>query len=673
MPNKKTDTRYTLIVPARRHLVKHGYPQRPAIHATLKPMDALLKDLNPRQQEAVLATEGPVLILAGPGSGKTRVLAHRVAYLISRAVAPENILAVTFTNKAANEMKMRIGALTPNSIANSSIFIGTFHSLAVRILRAHAARIGYMKNFTIFDEDDSLSLTKEAIKELEINPKQFPAGIVAGTISRLKNELITPERYHEEAGMLDLFPKTVHKIYSLYQKRLQEANSMDFDDLIMNTCLLFKKHPEILEQYQDRFRYINVDEWQDTNHSQYVLVSQLAEKHKNIAVVGDDAQAIYSWRGADFRNILLFEKDWQDTKTVILDQNYRSTQIILDAARGVIFKNMHQKEKTLWTEKKEGEPLAVAAVEDERAEAEFVLDEMRNLLLKDYSLKDMVVLYRTNAQSRALEEVFLENNFPYKIIGGVRFYQRREIKDILAYLRVLANPRDLMSLKRIINVPPRGIGKSAFLKYLVWCRTSSGTEADQELPYALKTFDLLLEKLRTEFPKRKATDFLKYLIKTVNYKVYLDDLSPNAEERWENVEELVSLAKKYDALSPPAGAEKLLEDVALVSDTDEAEAGKNAVNLMTIHAAKGLEFPIVFMVGLEEGIFPHSRSLFNPAELEEERRLCYVGLTRAKEKIFLSFAMRRTHFGSVQINPPSRFLSEIPEHLIEVRESVVEL
>lgn len=669
LANKKADTRYTLIVPTGRHPVKQGYPQCPVVRATLKSMDVLLKGLNPRQQEAVLTTEGPILILAGPGSGKTRVLAHRVAYLISRAVAPENILAVTFTNKAANEMKMRISALTPNALDNSSIFIGTFHSLAVRILRAHAVRIGYMKNFTIFDEADSLSLTKEVMKELEINPKQFPAGVITGTISRLKNELITPDGYREEAGTSDFFPKIVHKIYSLYQKRLQETNAMDFDDLIMNTCLLFEKHAEILEQYQSRFRYINVDEWQDTNRSQYVLISHLAKKHKNIAVVGDDAQAIYGWRGADFRNILLFEKDWAETKTVILDQNYRSTQIILDAARGILFKNAHQKEKTLWTEKKGGALLALAAVENERAEAEFVLGEMKNLLRKNSSLKDMVVLYRTNAQSRALEEVFLENNFPYKIIGGIRFYQRKEIKDILAYLRILVNPRDLTSLKRIINVPPRGIGKSAFLKYLVWRQTGSDTKTNQGLPPALKTFDLLLEKLKTEFPKRWTTDFLKYLIKTISYKVYLDDLSPNAEERWENVEELVSLAKKYDSLSPPAGVEKLLEDTALVSDADGAEAGKNVVNLMTLHAAKGLEFPIVFMVGLEEGIFPHSRSLFNPAELEEERRLCYVGLTRAKERVFLSFALRRTHFGSVQANPPSRFLSEIPEHLIEVRES----
>ena len=626
-------------------------------------MKDLLADLNPKQKEAVLATEGPVLILAGPGSGKTKTLTYRIAYLMERGVSPENILAVTFTNKAADEMRTRIHALINNQqlTANSPLFIGTFHSLAVRILRAHASKISFLPNFTIYDEDDSLALIKEAMKELAINPKQFPAGMISNIISSLKNELTSPEKYAEDSGLSDLFPKTVHKVYELYQKRLREANSLDFDDLLFNTCLLFKRHPEILEKYQNQYKYINVDEWQDTNLSQYTLISMLAGQQRNIAVVGDDAQAIYSFRGADYRNISNFEKDWPEAKTIILDQNYRSTQTILDAAREVIGHNQTQKEKKLWTENGRGEELVVAAAENEKGEAEFVLSKMRELLESGYLLKDIAVLYRTNAQSRPLEEVFLENNFPYKIIGGVKFYQRKEVKDILAYLRFLLNSADLISLKRIINVPARGIGKVATLSYLS-DRSRVGQKTEP-----LERFNQLIATLREEMTKRKATDLLKYLLKTIHYQEYLADTSNNAEERWENVQELVSLAKKHDDLEPLKGIEKMLENITLMSETDQIDT-KKGVTLMTLHAAKGLEFPIVFMVGLEEGIFPHSKSLFNPQQLEEERRLCYVGLTRAKEKVFLSFALRRTQFGSVQVNPPSRFLGEIPESLLTAEE-----
>ena len=628
--------------------------------------EEIVGNLNPKQKEAVLATEGPVLIIAGPGSGKTKVLTHRVAHIIKNGVPPENILAVTFTNRAADEMRERIRALTYNLqlTAYNPPFIGTFHSLAARILRAHAIKMGYSKNFTIFDEDDSLAMIKDVSRELEVNPKQFPAGTVSGTISRLKNELVSPEEYAQDAGIADFFPKTIYKIYSLYQKRLRDANGMDFDDLLMNACLLFQKHADVLIRYQDLFRYINVDEWQDTNRAQYVFISDLARKYKNIAVVGDDAQAIYGWRGADFRNVLNFEKDWPDAKIVILDENYRSTQVILDAAQKIISRNPYQKEKSLWTKNRGGEPITLAATEDEKAEAEFVLNEIQTAAREGVPLKDIAVLYRTNYQSRALEEVFLENNFPYKIIGGVRFYKRKEIKDILGYLRVLTNPSDSVSLKRIINIPPRKIGKAVFLKYLA--SNKEGVPANDR---ALNDFNALLKKLKTESGGRKAADFIRYLLKSINYKEYLSDTFPNGEERWENIEELVGLAKKYDALPPPSGIEKMLEDTALMSETEDTDDHKPAVTLMTLHAAKGLEFPIVFMVGMEEGIFPHSRSLFNPSELEEERRLCYVGLTRAKERVFLSFAMRRFHFGSTQTNSPSRFLSEIPEHLIEVKES----
>ncbi len=641
-------------------------------------VENLLSDLNEKQKEAVLTTEGPVLILAGPGSGKTRVLAHRVAYLIQKGVNPENILAVTFTNRAAQEMRERIRALTCNlqpiprptsaglGTTYNPLFIGTFHSLAARILRSHASKIGYLPNFTIFDEDDSLALVKEVMKDLEINPKQFQAGMIAHIISGLKNELIDPESYAEKSGLADLLPKTVYGAYDAYQKRLRDSNAMDFDDLLMNVCSLFEGRPDILELYQNLFRYLNVDEWQDTNRAQYAFVSHLASKYRNLAVVGDDAQAIYSWRGADFRNITDFEKDWPDAKVIVLDQNYRSTQIVLDAAKSVISRNRLQKEKNLWTEKQSGDSISLVAVENERAEAEFVLTSIRELLQQGRALRDIVVLYRTNAQSRALEEVFLEHNFPYKIIGGVKFYQRKEVKDILAYARFLLNQKDILSLKRIINLPPRGIGKSAFLAYI-----SKNPVSVSKEPPALERFRRLIGELGEAAPKQKTTDFFKLLLKKISYREYLDDSSNNSEERWENVQELVSLAKKYDGLLPPQGLEKILEDVALMSEVDKAETQKDAVNLMTLHAAKGLEFPIVFMAGMEEGIFPHARSLFNPPELEEERRLMFVGLTRAKEKIYLSFALRRTRFGSIEANLPSRFLSEIPERLIEVKEDGV--
>ncbi len=658
-------------------------------------MADFVKNLNPKQQEAVLATGGPVLILAGPGSGKTRVLAHRVAHLLNNGVRPEAILAVTFTNKAAGEMAARIKSLlaenlelrtknleletkipgrelSSNMLSSGFLsgisipLIGTFHALAVRILRSHASKLGYLRNFTIMDADDSLSLIKEVMKEQEINPKQFSAGAISATISRLKGELLTPERYRESAGLEDLFPKTIHKAYAAYQKRLCESNAMDFDDLIGNVCLLFELHPDVLEQYQDRFRYINVDEWQDTNHAQYIFISELAKKYRNIAVVGDDAQAIYAWRGADFRNILAFEKDWPEAKVVILDQNYRSSQIILDAARGLISKNTLKRDKALWTENEPGEKLELCVAEDEKAEAGLVVNKIKDLSERGYELTDMVVLYRTNAQSRALEEALLDENIPYKIIGGVRFYQRKEIKDILAYLRYLLNPADLESLKRVLSVPPRGIGARALLARATG-ELGSLRERERE---KIKEFDGLVEKLKEGLSKKHAVDFLRGLIKIIRYQDYLEDSSPNAEERWDNVKELVTLAKKYDAAEPPGGVESMLEDVSLMTEADQIETGKPVINLMTLHAAKGLEFPIVFMVGMEEGVFPHSRSLFNPAELEEERRLCYVGLTRARAKVFLTFALRRTHFGSIQVNPPSRFISEIPEHLIEINEEM---
>ncbi|MBI4224730.1 MAG: UvrD-helicase domain-containing protein [Candidatus Sungbacteria bacterium] len=631
----------------------------------------LLKGLNEKQQEAVLAAHGPVLILAGPGSGKTKTITHRIAHLISTGILGENILAVTFTNKAATEMRERVGALLKDismPYGGQLPFIGTFHSFCVRILQVHAQKLGYLPRFTIFDDSDTSGLIKEIMADFEINPKQFTPGAVSAEISRLKNELITPAHYAETNDLSNLFPKTIQKIYAEYQHRLRQSNAMDFDDLLGNAVLLFENHPEVLASYQDRFQYIHVDEWQDTNHVQYLLIKALAEKTRNIAVVGDDAQAIYAFRGADFRNILNFEQDWPDAKVIILDQNYRSTQVILTAASAVISRNKNQREKQLWTQQQGGSQIMLSVTENERTEAGYLLDTVKEQAANGYSLKDMVVLYRTNAQSRIFEEMLLENNIPYKIVGGVRFYQRKEIKDILAYIRLLLNEKDALSLKRIINVPPRGIGKKSLELYRQRTIAPAAVHLRKDKTTALDAFDTLLAQLRDALYRETASGFIKHLVSTVKYREYLEETQPQAEERWQNIEELVSVAKQYDDLDPPAGLEKLLEDAALMSEQNEENAPQDALNLMTLHAAKGLEFRIVFLVGMEEGIFPHNRALFSPSELEEERRLCYVGLTRAKEKVFLSCALRRMHFGSIQANIPSRFLREIPEHLIEIGE-----
>ncbi|MBI2054680.1 MAG: UvrD-helicase domain-containing protein [Candidatus Sungbacteria bacterium] len=629
----------------------------------------ILEGLNPKQKEAVTAPDGPVLIIAGAGSGKTKALTHRVAYLIERGVPAEQILAVTFTNKAADEMRERINKLlitnnkspkSPEVIGYSSLiigqngpFIGTFHSFALKILRNEAKILGFTPRFSVFDEDDSLALTKEVMRSLNISPKQYPAGTLQNVISSLKNELITPEIYGEESGV---FAKTVGRVYEEYQKELYRANAMDFDDLLMKLVLLFEKHPDILERYQDIYRYIHIDEYQDTNRAQYRLVKLLASKYRNLFVIGDDAQSIYSWRGADFTNILSFEKDWPDAKVIVMDQNYRSTQTILDAAHGVISRNTLQKEKKLWTENPEGEQITLVQVADERYEAAFVAEKISEYLGSNYKPQDFTVLYRTNAQSRLIEETFLAADIPYRIVGGIKFYQRREIKDLIAYLRVLENEKDIVSLKRIVNTPPRGIGKVLLTKIISDDKNLNSKEEEQREK---------LYKLLDEFRKEKAvltpSLFLKHLVKKIRYEEYLADESRNAEERGENVKEFIGLAKRYDNLSKEEQYVKLLEDIALIQETDAIDRGSRAVHLMTLHAAKGLEFKIVFIVGLEEGIFPHGRAMLSPAELEEERRLCYVGITRAKEKVYLLWAKKRLIYGSLQLNPPSRFLKELPQ------------
>lgn len=635
--------------------------------------DELLKGLNNEQREAVSATEGPVLILAGPGAGKTKTLAHRIAYLIRIGVSPSAILAVTFTNKAAQEMRERITQLvTRSNLAIGGLCIGTFHSFALSVLREHATKLGFERRFSIFDEEDAIGLIKEILQEQKLGPKEFPPGLARRAISKLKNELVTPEHFAETIRDAEetkhSFPRILHGVYEKYQKRLHEANAMDFDDLLMQTVSLFKKSPALLEAYQERFRYLNVDEYQDTNHAQYILIKLLASKYRNIAVVGDDAQAIYSFRGADLQNILTFEKDWPDARVIILSRNYRSTQTILDAATGLIKKNIAKKEKILTTERGKGGLLTIATLENEHAEAAYILDTIASLILDGYSPQDIAVLYRTNAQSRAIEEALVKRGLPYTLIGGTRFYERKEIKDLVAYLRLIQNPQDFIALKRAINTPPRGIGKQTFLAYIAGPngnRASRNRSRMTQAKEALARFDALLEHLNAEALEHPPSVFIKNLIRTIGYEEYLKEATENSDERLENVRELVAVATRFDELGPAEGMKQFIENAALMAHEDDTISPRRALTLMTLHAAKGLEFPIVFLAGCEEGILPHSRSLTNLLDLEEERRLCYVGITRAKERVFLTRARRRASYGAIQANLPSRFLSEIPEHLIE--------
>jgi DNA helicase-2/ATP-dependent DNA helicase PcrA len=657
----------------------------------------MLKDLNEKQREAVRQTKGPVLIIAGPGSGKTKTLTYRIVYLIKEeGVRPENILAVTFTNKAASEMRTRVSALLhevnamPQAVNNDDPFsmyfrrdqsalplIGTFHSLCVRILREDAEVLGYRRDFVIYDSDDQLGLVKDVMKELNLSAEQFNPRMVHGAISDAKNALKGPEQL---LNMEDsFFGENVAKVYALYQKRLRECNAMDFDDLIMQTTLLFANHPSVLQKYQERFHYVMVDEYQDTNHAQYKLVDLLSKKHRNLCVVGDDWQSIYRWRGADIQNILDFEKNYSEAKTVLLEQNYRSTQNILDAAYGVIAKNRNRKEKKLWTEKKGGKLIVVYEAANEKGEAEFIIGEIaklnRGLDGPKVNLNDVAILYRTNAQSRSIEESFLSFSVPYKIVGGIKFYQRKEVKDVLAYLRFVQNTSDLASLERIINIPARKIGKATLDKVVKLMRAGSNDFLDTIFNYAgkeltkdklsrLKAFAELVRGMKEQMQMVETDEFLEYVLKEVDYEHYVKDGTEEGESRWENVRELFSALEKYRKLGASEGVKAFLEDVALVSDVDEMEEQSDAVTLMTLHAAKGLEFDTVFMIGMEEGLLPHSRSLNDDSEMEEERRLCYVGMTRAKRNLFLTYARTRKIFGSIQANNESRFLSDIPVQLV---------
>lgn len=654
--------------------------------------DEILKNLNEKQKEAVTTTAGPVLIIAGAGSGKTRALTHRIAYLIKHhGMSPWNILGVTFTNKAANEMQKRVfkllypevslesGVPSPEEMRNYDLpMLGTFHSTCVRILRKEAHLLGYENSFTIYDDTDSEVLVKQVMKHLQYDPKAINPRAVLSHISGAKNQLMEWEEYGDRAH--NYFTEKVAKVYAEYQKRLKQNQAMDFDDLIMQTVLIFRQYPEILDKYQEKFKYILVDEYQDTNHAQYVLVELLSQKYRNICVVGDSDQSIYSWRGANMQNILDFEKDYPDTKVVLLEQNYRSTPVILDAAHNVIVRNQKRKDKKMWTEREGGNMVRIWTSRDERDEGEMIAREVENRIrgheYPDY--RDFVVLYRTNAQSRVLEEVFMRYGIPYRIIGGVKFYQRKEIKDMVAYLRVVHNPHDTVSLLRIINVPTRNIGAktievvqeyAAAHQMSFWAVLENIGELEGELPEskitALGRFVGIIkagQKANSEYP---ASGVLKEMLMHSKYKDFLLDGSDEGEIRYENVLELISVATKYDRLEIGISLATFLEEVSLISDLDTMDDRDNAVTFMTLHAAKGLEFPCVFMCGLEEGIFPHSRSLLDPQEMEEERRLMYVGMTRAVDELFLLHAERRMLYGDVKTNSPSQFLLDLPDELVE--------
>jgi len=632
----------------------------------------ILDSLNEKQKEAVTTISGPLLVVAGPGSGKTKVLTHRIAYLIEQGVPAQNILAVTFTNKAAGEMKERVQRLLahqkfakPDTGAHLPT-MGTFHSVCARFLRDEATILGFKRDFAIFDDKDSLTLIKKTMAELEISDDQFKPQSIQNIISNAKNELTGPKLF-SETSQNSYFLEIASKIYTAYQIELKKHNAMDFDDLIMRAVDLFKERPEILEKYQERFKYILVDEYQDTNHSQYMFIKLLAQKYKNVCAVGDFDQSIYAFRGADFRNILNFEKDYPQSKIVFLEQNYRSTQNILGAAQSIIVKNKGRKEKQLWTQNQAGHPITLFSALDEQDEGKFVAREINRLMENEnLKFKDFTVLYRTNAQSRAIEETFLRYGFPYKVIGTLKFYERKEIKDLIAYLRYLSNPDDLLSLDRIINLPPRGMGKVASGKWQV----ASGEEMPissltPKKMLAWQNFQNTIAALREISKILPLSQTLKQIIAKIGFEKYLRDGTEEGESRWENVNELFTVTKKYDPFEPEQAISLFLEEVALLSNHDEVETQKDVANLMTLHCAKGLEFPAVFIIGCEEGLFPHSRSMLDAFEMEEERRLCYVGVTRAKKYLYLTFAQARNLYGSIQVNPPSRFLFDIPKHLIK--------
>ncbi len=646
----------------------------------------LLNGMNPRQKEAVLHTDGPLLLMAGAGSGKTRVLTHRIAYLIEeKEVNPWNILAITFTNKAAKEMKERVNAILASG--GEDVWVSTFHSMCVRILRRDVDFIGYNRNFTIIDSSEQLTLMKRILKELNIDPKKYDPRSILGTISQAKNSLQTPQDFAKMQG--SYYEEIAAKCYAAYQKELQYNQCMDFDDLIMNTIRLFEEHPDSLTYYQNKFHYIHVDEYQDTNHAQYTLVNLLAGRFRNLCVVGDADQSIYGWRGADMQNILDFEKDYSDAAVILLEQNYRSTKNILSAANQVIENNSNRKPKNLWTENKEGNKITYYRADNERDETRFIVDRMQEEIRSNHrNYGDFAILYRTNAQSRVMEETLLKANIPYKMVGGHKFYDRKEIKDILAYLNVLANPQDSISFERIVNSPKRGIGPGSIEKLRSFASLHEWPllEAAQNVDLAniggkagqqLGAFGEMIQEVTQMIPYLTVTELTKEVL---DRSGYLEDLkiqnTLEAQARIENLEEFLTVTQEFDkqfeqqneedADAPEEKLTVFLNDLALVSDIDNLEEDASQVTLMTLHAAKGLEFPVVFLIGLEEGVFPLSRALMEESELEEERRLAYVGITRAEEALYLTNAFSRTLYGRTQYNRPSRFVEEIDQELLEI-------
>ncbi|MDR9833435.1 DNA helicase PcrA [Staphylococcus coagulans] len=643
-------------------------------------MNSLVKNMNKEQSEAVRTTEGPLLIMAGAGSGKTRVLTHRIAYLLDeKDVSPYHILAITFTNKAAKEMKERVQALVGE--AAEVIWMSTFHSMCVRILRRDADRIGIERNFTIIDPTDQKSVIKDVLKVNNIDPKKYEPRMFIGAISQLKNELKTPAHAMEEAN--DFYSRMVATVYEGYQKQLIRNQALDFDDLIMTTIKLFERVPDVLDYYQNKFQYIHVDEYQDTNKAQYTLVNLIAQKFKNLCVVGDSDQSIYGWRGADIQNILSFEEDYPNARTIYLEQNYRSTKTILTAANEVIRNNTERKPKGLWTANQEGEKIHYYEAVSERDETEFVVREILKQQKKGKHYKDIAVLYRTNAQSRVLEETFMKSNVPYVMVGGQKFYDRKEIKDLLSYLRLIANSADDISLQRIINVPKRGIGPSSVEKIATYAAQNdmSMFEALAEVDFiglskkvtqAAATFYELMSHLMKEQEFLEISELVEEVLEKSGYREMLErEQTLEARSRLENIDEFMSVPHDYEENTPleEQSLINFLTDLSLVADVDEANL-EDGVTLMTMHSAKGLEFPVVFIIGMEESIFPHIRAIKSEDdhEMEEERRISYVAITRAEEELYLSHASSRTLYGRPQSNPRSRFLNEIPESLLNLPE-----
>lgn len=686
------------------------------------PGKSLLDELNPMQREAAASVKGPVLIIAGPGSGKTRVLTYRIAYMLAEVaprIDPHNILSVTFTNKAAKEMRERLDKLLTATFGDGRIAqyltVGTFHSFCMRLLRIEANNVGLDRNFVIYDDDDQIGLIRDAFKSLGINDKQYSPRAALSLISSAKSKLISPKGFHEQAR--SYFEELVARAYTKYEEMLLANHALDFDDLINTTVKVFEQHPEVLERYQERYKYIMVDEYQDTNHAQYRLINLLAQKYHNLCVVGDDDQSIYAFRSADITNILNFEADYSEAKVVYLEQNYRSTQNILDAAMAVIRGNSQRKDKKLWTENGEGVQIRLQEAYNEMEEADFVVSEIERLLhSSSRSLKprEVAVLYRTNAQSRALEEMFIRRRLPYQLIGGVRFYERKEVKDALAYFRLIQNPYDSVSFMRLMKNTPsgKGIGIKTLDEVSSWANTMNlplyvalqllqSQEAEQlarenalkhsqfepeaaelqpdteilpplslnaKAKNALLDFVNLLEAFINGRREFGLLDYFDYVMKKSGYEEMVKDGTEEGEDRWRNVQELRTVAAEYTHLPVEEGLTAFLADIALIADLDKFDDDTDKVTLITLHAAKGLEFPVVFIAGLEEGILPHSRSLEDERQLEEERRLMYVGITRAKEKLYLVYASRRSLYGTTLPGRPSRFLFDIPRELIKGRE-----